>query len=1043
MFSHFLDSFPVRPPTPPRESHYGISDVPLKQTSIQPPVDPRLSLQTPPNTTSPKSTSANSNSSLKRSGKIVAFSLQTEYKEAPTYIDENGISPPSGPLVPSAKASKPQKGILKPFMSPNPLDISFNNVNGATTPGGLIKMLDSSVRQLAGTDRVDRMDAYTTLSRALRSSNNLPDRVALQDRMPRFMEFVQRDITSSPLDQSLAIHALTLLTTILHFPGIASALSNEFAVFVVDHCIRSFGDSAVPKDVMRHLLQVMAQQDFSARVMTSDRVGRLVVALNNIEHHVTGKSIVHTRILIYKRLLKQCKPYMISHNGWLRDLVNDCLSSNKDIRGAAIVLGFEAAFAIGKDRTISRKLAEIFTVVAEDQKYIDFYLGRLATILKNKQESFTVPRIWSIVLLLLRGSVALEKWSGLNPCLRLIQKCFNTSDIQTKQEANYAWNRFVYVMHFDEKAFSSMLEKTFRQPVCSQWNRKVSLTKTDEGWQSVVFGSACNLFYYAFKPGSPEVLLGQSWDHALKPIIRQLCRAPQAGADNRMSHAITVLTSLFDSTTRRQWNEDRVAVNPLADPSELPAIDPKWLRRNASRVFDLLDPILFSNLSELADRNSPTSKMWQMMITSVASAASKEIKVSFDTTEFVSRMFTTLVKLWNALGRGEQNLESLVGDEEKEGKDGGATDEAKEQTRIDALKPVFLSGIREWIMTAILALGVLPFTEKQLCDRQGTFTPVATPSTRPAKTQGLVRTAVHHLFSIFSTLPENVADNDDYYNFLQAVFTPFFKAKRQRAASELAQEMLASIPADLPCPSGVWYMAASIVVPGVVSSSPRESNSQPSSASDAPVAREYREIAKVLERGLMSTPNLSWARWTAVLGFFERHVSEETLDSGRALAVVEPLAKAALEITPPDCLWGDEMSKVVKVSTTLLSMSTQPRDRQAMDLARRRLWGTPGSKAATFDPFDNLYKLANIAMTYLYDNLEQAGVEDLSVPFLKELVGFLGRCSGNLVLRTVSILQEGLVLWVKDPEGRLSFRQLGATTEAVSVWPMKREHTRR
>jgi hypothetical protein len=1034
MSSHCLESLPVRPPTPPRESHHDLlPELPLNQAFARPPVASRAaSLQTPPNTASPKSALANSNSSLKRSGKIVAFSLQAEYREAPSYVDENGITTPSGPLVPSAKTSRPQKGILKPFMSPNPLDISFNNVNGASTPGGLIKMLDSSVRQLACTDRVDRMDAYTTLSRALRSSNNLPDRVALQDRMPRFMEFIQRDIAASPLDSSLAIHALTLLTTILHFPGIASALSHEFAVFIVEHCTKSFGDKGVPKDVMRHLLQVVAQQDFAPRIMTSDRVGKLVLALNNVEQFVTGKSIVHTRILIYKRLLKQCKPHMIAHNGWLRDLVNDCLSSNKDIRGAAIVLGFEAAFAIGKDRSIARKLAEIFTVVAEDQKYIDFYLARLASILKNKQEAFTVPRIWSIVLLLLRGSVALEKWAGLNPCLRLIQKCFNTSDVQTKQEANYAWNRFVYVMHFDEKAFAGMLEKTFRQPVCSQWNRKMSSAKTDEGWQSVIFGSACNLFYYAFKPGSAEPLLNQSWDHALKPIVRQLCRTPARGTEDRLPHAVAVLTHLFDSTTRRAWNEDRVATNPVAEPSELPAVDPRWLRRNASRVFDLLDPILLNNLVELADGNSPTSKMWQVLITSVASAASKEIKVSFETTDFVSRMFTTLVKLWNAMGGSDQKLESLGDDDDvKDGKS-DAADEAREQVRIAALKPVFLSSIREWIMTAILALGVLPFTEKQLCDRQGIFTPAATPSTRPAKSPGLVKTAVHHLFGIFSTLPENVADNDEYRQFLQSVFAPFFKHRRQRAASELAQEMLASIPADIPCPCGVWCIVASIVVPGATSAPVRDGISQTSSASDAPVAREYRDIAKLLERGLRSTPNLSWTRWTAVLAAFERHVSDETLDSGRALAVVEPLAKVALEMTPIDCVWGDDMSRVARLVTTLLSLSTQPRDRQAMDLARRRLWGTPGSKTGTFDPFDNLYKVTNVSLIYLYENLEQTGVEELSVPFLKELAGFLSRCSSSLVLRTISTLQEGLVLWVKDPEGRLSFRQLGMTTEAVS-----------
>ncbi|PKS12719.1 hypothetical protein jhhlp_000927 [Lomentospora prolificans] len=1012
MSAILLETLPPRPPTPPREPAYDpMADAPLKQVLARQSFDPRLNLQTPPNgVLSPKSTATESNPSSRRSGKNVAFASDTQIREAPIYDAENKVSPPSGPFIPSSKASKPQKGILKPFLSPNPLDISFNTANGVTNQCSLMTMLESSARRLAGDDRIDKMDAYGILSRALRASNNLPDRVALQERMPRFMEFIQRDITVSPLDSSLTNHALTFLLTILHFPGVASSLSNEFGIFMIDHCIRSFGDSSVPKDVTRHLLQVVAQQNFSQRVMTPDRVGRLLTALGNIEQHVTGKSIIHSRIMIYRRLVKQCKPLMLVHTGWLHDLLTDSLSSTKDIRGAAIVLGFEAASSIGKDRQVSKKLAELFQAMVDDQKYIDFYIERLKTMLRSRQDAPFVPKIWSVVLLLLRG-IQLDKWQYLNQWLRVIQQCFNSSDMPTKQEANFAWNRFVYVLHFEESSYTKLLGSTLCQPVGSQWKRKASALKVDDNFRNVVFGSACNLFYYTFRPGVSPGLVDKYWDVTVKPVMQQLCANDQP--EERVDQAISILTGLFDNTTRRPWVEDRVLTNPLADASELPPLEPKWLRHNASRVFGVVQPILDKNFADLANPDSLTLKMWQTLIASVSAAASKEIKVSFDTTEFISYMFTSLLRYWK---RG-------IAKESSQGQD------------IATISQVFLSSIREFVGTVVEAFGFLPFTEKQLCSRQDTFTPATTPSHRNAKATGIVKAPIQHLFTILSTIPDGIPDNEVFSDFFIAVFTPFFKAKNAKAASELAQEMLNSIPVDSMCPYGPWVMVADLVKAALTSGRPPNgpSSSAITSSLEPPVGREYRDLCRILERGYTSTPNLPFKHWSSFLDAVETQVTEATGPSGRALALVEPLAKTIVDHVTTAGRSVDP--RAIQATTAMLRLATQPRDRQTVDAARMRLWGTASAKSASFDPFDNLYKLSNTVMEELYKDLDNDEMAALAAPFLTELDGFFRRCNSGLAVKTVCALQDGLVFWVKDDEARLSSRQSAETAASVKqIW---------
>jgi hypothetical protein len=863
-------------------------------------------------------------------------------------------------------------------------------------------MLDSTIQQLAGADRDSRVDAYMMLVRALKASNNLPDRVALQEKMSLFTQFMLRDITAkSPtgtIDSPLVNQALSLLITFLHFPAIASTIHNDFSISVVDHCIRSFEDSTVPKEVIRHLMQVIAVQNFSTtKVMTSDRVGRLVSAVRKIEDHLKGKSIIMSRVLIYTRLVKQCRHLMGTHSDWLLDLFTDMLSELKEIRNAAITLGLEAGFTIGREKSISRKVMELFNQTHDEKRYIEFYQERLRSMAKEKAESAAVPQIWSVIVLFLR--CPMDRWDGFSSWLKIIQGCFNGADMRTRIEANVAWSRLGYVMLMDDRSYTKAVP-ILTQPFLAQLKRKAVPGKHVDDFREAVVGGVRHLFYYTFKPNANLQLLDSQWDSCVKPVLTQLLDRPAAVTYDGTFHATVILAGLFDCVTPRVWNPERALEKSLVQADELPAIDSKWLRRNAGRVFELVEPILLQNLSSVCEPNSPTCKLWRNLVAAVASAASKEIKVSADTAVFVAHAFNTLQKLWK---QGAQ-----------EGTGASST---------------FLKAIQTYLSVMVESLGLLPFTERLLSVDKGlNFVPLATPSHRPGKSQTLVKSPLKHMFSILSTLPHGVPDDDSFAAFFASVFSPFLAAKSDKGRIDLAHELLSTVPMEAMIPYGPWKFAADIVSTWLDAS--HNSVQSSGSGSDAPIGHEYRDIVKILERGLRSTPNLPWSQWESLLLALLSRVRDETGEAGVAIAVIEPLAKTVFErcTAAGTTLVSPQM---VKCTTALLSVANQPRDRQAVDAARRRLWGA-GARSASFDTFDHLYKTVNLILDFLY--VQGADSEGRTAALLKEVGNFVVRCNPLLVTKSLLSLQAGLSPWIEDALAD-SHRKPAEVDEVIkSIW---------
>ncbi|KAJ2976319.1 hypothetical protein NUW58_g8115 [Xylaria curta] len=872
-------------------------------------------------------------------------------------------------------------------------------------------MLESTIKHLAGNDRDSKVDAYTMMVRALKTSTNLPDRIALQSKMSLFTQFIQRDITSKggngAIDPSLVNHALTLLSTFLHFPAIATSITSDFGVFIIDHCIRSFEDNTMPKDVVRHLMQVVVCQDFSPKVMTADRVGRLVAALHNIEHHIKGKSIIMSRILIYRRLIKQSTIHMVSHPEWLLDLFMDMLSSLKEIRSAAIALGFEASFTAAKEKQLPKKVMEILQMSADETRYAEFYVDRLTAMTKEKSEMAAVPQIWSVVVLLLRCPI--DRWEFFDRWLEIIQRCFNSGDYQTKLEANYAWNRLVYALHLHETSFSKTIGT-----LCQPFNQLRRRGKQTDELRKVVVGGLCNLFYYAFKPNSSSSHIDHYWDACVRTLIRTLSfpEIDSKSSEKQLIHspdnlaqAADILAGLFDSSSVRLWKEDRIAENTLVKPGDLPPLDPKWIRRNATRVFSVVEPILVKSFLDLADSESSIFRLWRSLIGAVATAASKEIKVSTDTATFLGNALSLLMRIWVA-GLG------------------------KAATSVD-MQQSFLKATEVYITTMVLSIGHLPFTETLLSmNKQNTLVPAATPSHRSGKGIGPTRSPLHHLFSILSLLPPGITDGQNLSSLFKSIFEPFMLTRSPQGKRDIAREFMQIPPLDHPVSYGPWVYISNILSTSGEHS--QSSNSSADSTSQTPIGHDFRDMVKHLEKGISHTPNLPFPQWSSFFHFVVGQATELSGEAGCSVGIIEPLAKAIMENLAPE---ADSISlNLYKGGALLICNARQPRDRQALDAARRRLWGTTvaGLRSASFDPFDSLYRLTSCLLGVAYTAVDSVDEEILS-SLLTETSQFLSRSNQVLVFKSLAQLQQGVGLWIQDINERYGSKQHSTVAEAVKL----------
>lgn len=944
--------------------------------------------------------------------KKVGWSEKYDYKDPPKFVADKKILSAQvvSPLTPSAER-KATKSILKTHHGPDPIHtIKPSGGDDTTLTSNLpildARMLESISKQLAGQDRTLKLDAYTSLSRSLKACDNIPDRKALSDKMNLILQFMKRDLNakheSGALDIPVVKEVLVLASSFLHKKSISDMLTLDFNSYIVDYALKTFENPGMPKEITKHLMFIIAQQKFSARIMTAERVSKLISALHKIEDFVQGKSIVEQRINIYRTFLRQSRSHMISNLDWLGDLLSDMLSSHTQIRAAAIAFGEEAGLVLGTESKVASKLKEIFQGSdGQDVKYVDFCANRLRKMATRKPPG-PVTSIWAVVILFFRARPQqLEYWAFIQVWLDVIKTCFNSSDKNTRLAANLAWNRMVFVMAVGDKISSNMMQ-TLSQPLSAQLTRKDvrKVSHSDNASRKSILDSICNLLYYSVKTNATQAQLDTCWDIYIVQIIRNrlipsdYVQNPGL-AEQDLHDACDILCGLFDSRTQRSWTSTRAIQGNPIKTTELPGFDPRWLRKSASRVFQILSPIMELLYWEFAIPKSKVSLLWETYISSISSAAAKEVKTSNDTMACLAFLFSTLYKIW------------------QKGPDGLQTPPPLRKDEAD-----FLISFQAIVTSVISGLGVLPFTERLLSmGQQDDFIVVATPSHRPGKVKGAIRSPLQHLFLLLGSASPGIEYGSKFVGMAQAILTPFFEARRlSKGKMDLVKDLLDILPTDnIGSCGGLWTILARFATAAI---NFRDESAVVSSIHDArPLGDEYRNVVKILVVGIDLSPKEPLEGWEDLFRALVVSATTDSGDGGRAIVVVEPIAKALTLKQRPD---SECCGSKAKYCRNLIAKASYPKDRPALDAARRLLWGsaTAGPKISLFDPYSHLYEYLSQCLEYSYTELisnDHPSICDL----LTEVEGLLVRCPKVLFIEALVQIQNGIACWIRDEDAKL------------------------
>ena len=995
-----------KPPTPPKESH--ISE--LRHGSLNRGLPKETLLKTVSRTTPDSSIESSNTSTISR--KKVNWPDNDERNSSPVVE-----------ILPASGERKPIKSILKPYNGVNVS--SFNLAPSKLSPAhlypNLAAMLDSVTDQLEGDDRNSKMDAYTALSGSIKASDNVPEIRALKDRMGSLLKCMRRDLTArtstGTWDTSLIVNDLVLLSSFMHKTAIAEILPADFCGHLVDHAIRTFQDPGMSKDVVKHLMFVLAWQRFSPKVMNADRVGRLITALHEVEDFVKGKSIVTGRIDIYRKLMQTSKPHMLANHIWVEDLFNGMLSTVREIQESAINFGLESAFIFGTEPKVSRAVMELFQrEIGEDPtviKFADYYADRLKETVQQKGEaSANVPRIWSVPVLFLRFRPRqFEQWAFMNTWLKVIQECFNSSDHRTKLEANNAWSRLVFAVGPDEKTSLGLVSMLSR-PLCDQLKRKSKSINTSRVRRSTLSG-ICSLLYYSLKPNSTPAQLDLYWDAYVKEIVgkaltpKDISESPELARQDLLD-ACSIMKSIFDCTTPRPWKETRALDFGSAEitamkTSELPALDSKWLRKSAPKVFSVLGPLLSKLFWDLSEDKEQITVLFRAYITSIASPSAKEIKVSNETMACVAEIFNFLYRIWHAGPNAISSLSPTNGL--------GAAD--------------FLGSFGNVIQTVIYGLGPLPFTEKLLSiGNKDNFIVIATPSHRPKPLRGEMQCPLHHLFVLLTVTSPGLNYDANFSQMVRQILNPFFEARQSsKARMDLIIDLLPLLPSQItePCIM-IWQVLAEIAARTIDT----RDNTGSYGNNDQPLGAEYRNALKILKHGIGISPAKPLAEWRSLFEVFVTSSTIDAGDSGRAIAVIEPLAEA---LSPKD---GKVLIAGYAYCNMLVMKATYPKDRQALDAARRKLWGVANNhKVSGCDPYSHLYGYLRLCLTKSYASFTKGqGFE--CVDMLAAATSLLSRCPDSVFINVLEKLQEGIGCWVLDNDSKLAEGHSWFTTVSSS-----------
>lgn len=846
---------PPRPPTPPRES-------PRSKKALLLPKDPFLTTDAnvivaadAASSVSSREASPPSSSTDSKPKKRVLWSPWTKYHKPDVPLTSTPIRSSIDP--------KSLKGILKP--SPAPLfgESPFGRPIAAHTFTSFTSMLESIIQALGSTERSKKLDTYITFANTLKAYDEIPDMKAMEDKLPTLCGFIRRDLDAKledggNTDSQLIQQAIKFLVILVWTPRLVEAMDDINAAFFLENAILKIEDPTTPKIIVNHNLHLLAQQKFPPRIVTPERAGRIITALETLDDRVTGKSITKERIDIYYKLLFQSKTVMLTRvNDWMDNLFGGLLSSVSEVRNRALICVAEVSRVLGRGDTLPKTLTNIFSRMVKGKRMFDSIKERLEQFIKDGEGIF-VARMWGIVLLLVK-SIG-DHWEYFTPWLRIIEGCFNVSDKDVKVEAQLAWSKLIYAVGVGPTTTRKLLGLLCK-PLEQYLDPKNGHSNTKKP-RKAALANVSVLLYYGFRPNATGKQLSEIWDVVVVGLVEKMALSSK----DEVAEGVAILTAMFDSTPKL-WAETRVLAAPPMAAEDVPRLDPKWVRSNSALVLRTMEVALNRGQWGSEEAGKGVRPMWKRFTKTLADAGSKEIKVSAELMEAVAHAFNMFQRIW-ALGPS-----ALVG--------------AKEMPP-PMLPLSFIKKFSYLILTALESLGTFPFTEKQLAyDEQSKFSPAATPTHKYSSgtSSVVLHPPILHMFSLFLHPSSEIFVDEEYYDCVRSIL---WRCVMGRDSRRKKLALLSACASLLPhrdareLDRGMWQILGQLARRCLPPLAREKTMLAPS-----PAQAEYRDVVKVLEWGC----RYELPGWRRLFDEFCEVVGKEQGEGAVASVCVEPLAE--------------------------------------------------------------------------------------------------------------------------------------------------------
>ena len=872
-----LETLRDRPPTHPREiapqtleTADRLSQVVLGSGSFAGP-----KVCTPPNSSPLGAAELNLKSNRKR--KRVEWSPWTEYRRPSGFtttglvVDDAQIRP-----IPPSRERKSSKSILKPYDRLVPVTSLCASSPSQRPPGehrrGLAGMLESIVQQLAGEPRSPRLDAYLTLNRTLKQYGEIPDS-SLTEKLPLFTQFIQRDVSakigaSGALDAALITQALKLLITFVWMPQLSCHMTDEFCETMLKHAIAALESPHPHKAIAIHYMHLLAMQNFPTSLMTSERIDRIISALDSIGKRVKGKAVICESLGIYQKLVVQGRHVMVQRGRhWIDHLFIHMLSSDKEVRTRALSLGAEAGLALGTTSQMSRVVKNTLNRTVNEETFARCIEQRLTKAVVMKEVGPDVPKIWAIVILFLRSRPRqLEQWEHLKAWLLIIQKCFNAADQAVKAQANIAWNRMIYAIHPDEVTGSVMI-RTLRQPIIGQLE-KSGFEETDS--RNIVLASLCSLLYYSLCPSAGLKQLDTYWEE----YVFQIVVGSVIQKTKKVCYGLEILAALFDGTSQRPWHDYRAMDGKQISPEELPRLDPKWVRSRTHVVLDACQRVFetvpwIDELTEMAQ----VKRLWRNLMQTIADAGSVEVKLSDELMVAIAHILNFLQSIWDkgpcALNASGENATAI-----------------------------FIDRFAFLVTTTLTSLGPLAFTEKLLARKTGeVMEAIGTPSRRSLHHPRATATSpLAYLFQLLAKPGPGYKIDPAHYLLAKAILQACCNARLStRSQLEILGDCMQNLPSftsqDVdaePLNSSLWQAVAESTITTVCAL--RVHMSSESEFNTADHHNIVTVIVGILDRGCDLSGEKSLSLWQDLFHSTMTSLSSQVRGAGCSTALIEPVA---------------------------------------------------------------------------------------------------------------------------------------------------------